>query len=82
MKEQDHIRSALQAEYEAETEGSFTLKHREANRQEQVVSQQGKSSSRKKEFGINTGHDDDDGDGQPLAARDGFRYDYDDNSDR
>ncbi len=31
--------------------------------------------------GVNTNDTDDDGDGLPLAAKDGFRYDYDDSSD-
>jgi len=31
--------------------------------------------------GVTTDDTDDDGDGLPLAAKEGFRYDYDDSSD-
>ncbi|MBL0386411.1 hypothetical protein JJB07_07105 [Tumebacillus sp. ITR2] len=33
------------------------------------------------QMGLNTNGQDDDGDGAPLAAKDGFRADYDDSSD-
>ncbi|PWK11326.1 hypothetical protein [Tumebacillus permanentifrigoris] len=42
---------------------------------------QGKVEELANQMGINTNGNDDDGDGAPLAAKDGVRYDYDDRSD-
>lgn len=59
------IHHALQADYEAATDAPYQP-------------EQAAKSGQKR---INTGKDDEDGDGVPLAAKDGLRYDYDDSSD-
>ncbi|HEU4963810.1 MAG TPA: hypothetical protein VFV52_08155 [Bacilli bacterium] len=101
-RDQDGIKSALQAEFEAETQGAFTLRdtnnltevgdhdeHRnlggtdEITRSGAVLPLTGTADSTGGDAAmrLNTGNKDDDGDGVPLAAKDGIRYDYDDASD-
>lgn len=109
----DGIRNALQAEFEAETDHSFSLRdtkgltEMEYNEQEQAKRNLGGTDNidrsgavlpamnneagdfnytttaedmARENMRVNTGRGDDDGDGTPLAAKDGFRYDYDDSS--
>ncbi|ASS76161.1 hypothetical protein CIG75_15255 [Tumebacillus algifaecis] len=101
MSERDGIQSHLMAEFEAETDESFTYKNRwgdgiveeKRNASEQgldeacgVAEDEGMQNQVAElggqlQQGLNTGRQDEDGDGQPLAAKDGFRADYDDSSD-
>lgn len=65
MENQDAVQRGLQAAKQASREEGMQ------NQVEELASQ----------MGVNTNGSDDDGDGTPLAAKDGFRYDYDDRSD-
>ncbi|MGB8954102.1 MAG: hypothetical protein WCC10_01895 [Tumebacillaceae bacterium] len=92
------FRSALQADFEAETNGTYTTlregREREMERdnaiekglsaakqeaQEDGLGGQVEELAQQLQQELKTGKDDEDGDGLPLAAKDGLRYDYDDN---
>lgn len=67
MENNEAIKRGLQAAKQAAQEEGMTGKVEELSNQLQQ--------------GVTTQDTDDDGDGLPLAAKDGFRYDYDDSSD-
>ena len=100
MAERDAMdfRSALQAEFESETDGTYTTlrEGRENGMERDNAIEKGLSAAKQEaqedglgghveqlaqqlQQGVKTGKDDEDGDGLPMAAKDGFRYDYDDN---